>query len=83
MFTDLARAAASSVQGAAVVFLLVLAFAFILGGPKGGRWVVNTAIAPIKMVIQKKITALIYICVFVIVTYYFGSRITALLGIGR
>jgi hypothetical protein len=83
MLGDLARAAASSIQGAMVVFIIILACALIVGGPKGGRWVINTAFAPIKMVLGKRIKALIYICVFVIVSYYCGSRVSAVLGIGR
>lgn len=43
-------------------------------------WVINTAISPIKAAFRAKITALIYVCMFVIVSYYVGSKIAHALG---
>jgi hypothetical protein len=80
MIDALFKAAASCVQGAMTVLIILVAFGMILGGKKGGMWVINTALSPIKCAFQKKLTALIYVCMFVIVSYYLGSKIAH--GIG-
>jgi len=56
------------------------AFGMMFGGKKGAMWVINTAISPIKAAFRAKITALIYLCMFVILSYYLGSKIARALG---
>ena len=80
MFDALSRAAASCVQGAMTVLIILIAFGMILGGKRGGMWVIKTAVAPIKKALQWKLTALIYLCMFVILSYYVGSKIAHSLG---
>lgn len=77
IFDGLAAAARSSVQGAITILLIITAFGFIIGGPKGGMWVLRTAFSPIKALFEKKITAILYICAFVIASYYLGHLIIA------
>jgi hypothetical protein len=79
LINALFRVAASCVQGAMLVLTVLIAFGMMLGGRKGALWVVNTAISPIKAAFQKKLTALIYLCMFVILSYYLGSRLLTLL----
>lgn len=73
IFDGLALAAKSSVQGAMSILIIFIAFGMIIGGPKGAMWVIRTAFAPVKALLEKKITAIIYICVFTIMSYYVGS----------
>lgn len=80
MINALFKVAGSCVQGAMVVLLILVAFGMMFGGKKGGMWVVRTALSPIKGAFQKKLTALIYLCMFVILSYYFGSKIGHALG---
>lgn len=76
IFDGLAAVARSSVQGAITILLIITAFGFIIGGLKGGKWVLRTAFSPIKALFEKKITAILYICAFVIASYYLGHLIT-------
>ena len=80
MIDALFRVAASCVQGAMFVLLILVAFGMMFGGKKGAMWVINTSLSPIKAVFQKKLTALIYLCMFVIPSYYLGSKIAHALG---
>ena len=80
MIDALFKIAASCVQGAMFVLIILIAFGVMFGGKKGAMWVINTAIAPIKAAFRAKITALIYLCMFVILSYYVGSRIAHALG---
>ncbi len=80
MIDALFKIAASCVQGAMFVLLILVAFGMMFGGKKGAMWIINTAISPIKAAFRAKITALIYICMFVILSYYLGSRIAHALG---
>jgi len=57
-----------------------VAFGMMFGGKKGAMWVINTAISPIKAAFRAKLTALIYLCMFVIVSYYVGAKIAHALG---
>lgn len=82
MFDALSDAIKSSVQGAMTIFLIILAFSFMFG-PKGPRWVMNTALEPIKAAIRFKLKAIILLCMFVIVSYYFGVKVALALGLGR
>lgn len=81
MIDALFKVAASCVQGALAVLLIMVAFGMMIGGKKGAMWVINTALAPIKAVIEKRIAALIYVCMFVIVSYYVGAKIAHALGL--
>jgi len=76
MFDGLAAVARSSVQGAIEILIIITAFGFIIGGMKGGKWVLRTAFSPIKAFFDKKITAILYICAFVIASYYLGHLIS-------
>lgn len=80
MIDALFKAAASCVQGAMTVLIMLIAFGMMLGGKKGAMWVISTAISPIKAAFRAKITALIYVCMFVIVSYYVGAKIAHALG---
>lgn len=62
------------------ILLILIAFGMMLGGKKGAMWVINTATAPIKAAFRAKLTALIYLCMFVVVSYYLGSKIAHALG---
>lgn len=75
LFDGLAAVARSSLQGAIAILLIFVSFGLIIGGPKGGMWVIRTAFAPIRQLFEKKITAVIYICVFTIMSYYFGHSV--------
>ena len=77
IFDGLAAAARSSVQGAIEILIIITAFGLIVGGMKGGKWVLRTAFSPIKAIFEKKITAILYICAFVIASYFLGHLITA------
>lgn len=80
MIDALFKVAGSCVQGAMTVLLIVIAFAMILGGKKGAMWVIRTAVSPIKGVFEKKLAALIYLCMFVIMSYYLGSKLAHTIG---
>lgn len=54
MIDSLFKVAASCVQGAMTVLLLMIAFGMIIGGKRGTMWVINTAISPIKAALEKK-----------------------------
>jgi hypothetical protein len=75
LFDGLDMAARSSIQGAITILLIFIAFGMMLGGPRGAKWVIRTAFAPVKALLEKKITAIIYICVFTILSYYVGNML--------
>lgn len=77
IFDGLAAVARSSLQGAIEILIIITAFGFIVGGMKGGKWVLRTAFSPIKAFFEKKITAILYICAFVIASYYLGNLLAA------
>lgn len=80
MFDVLLVTATRCIQGAMTVLIILIAFGMMLGGKKGAMWVINTATSPIKAAFRAKITALIYVCMFVFVSYYVGSKIAHALG---
>ena len=73
MLTTLAGVAATSLRGAVMVLLICTAFAMILRGPRGAKWVLVTAFAPVRDLLQRKVTGLLYLCGYVIVSYVVGG----------
>lgn len=73
MLDMLAGVAATSLRGAVMVLLICTAFGMILRGPRGARWVLATAFAPARDMLQRKVTGLLYLCGYVIVSYMVGG----------
>lgn len=73
MFDALAVVAATSLRGAVMVLLIFTGFGMIVGGPKGARWVLTTAFAPVRNLLKRKITGVLYICGYVVVGYLVGA----------
>ena len=69
MLDALFKAAADCARGAMFVPLILVELGMMFGGKKGATWMINTAVAPSKAEFRGKITALIYLCMFVIVSF--------------
>jgi hypothetical protein len=73
MFEVLGKAASTGVQGAVMVLLICTAFGMILRGPRGARWVIATAFSPLRDLLARKVSGVLYLCGYVIVSYLVGG----------
>lgn len=59
MIDEFFKLAASCLQGAVLILLIMVAFGIILGGKRGAMWVINRAMSLVKAVLRANITMLI------------------------
>lgn len=64
--------AMSSLEGVLTILLIFTAFGLMLGGPRGARWVLRTAFAPVRAILERRVTGVLQVCGLAIGAYLIG-----------
>jgi uncharacterized membrane protein len=60
---------------ALTLLIVFVAFAMIVGGRKGARWAINLIIRPIRSYAERRIAAVVFVLVAIVVLYFLGVNI--------
>jgi uncharacterized membrane protein len=61
--------------GALTLLIIFVAFAMIIGGKRGARWAINLILFPIKSYAERRIAAIVFVLVAIVVLYFLGINI--------
>ena len=60
---------------ALTLLIIFVAFAMIIGGRKGARWAINLILYPIRSYAERRIAAIVFVLVAIVVLYFLGVNI--------